>query len=104
MEGDHDAALAAIEEAERRQPRIAAFSLDRARILVRLDRVDEAHLAAARATELDPANDAALFMLRVLERWSAARRSGPWRVHSFPAALVGKPTDCGATIEAWPRN
>ena len=94
--GDHEGALAAMEEAERRQPALAAFPLDRARILVRLDRVEEAASAAARAAELDPANDSAQFLQRVLERWSAARRAGPWRV----VALTSLPDDPPAYIPA----
>jgi Flp pilus assembly protein TadD len=94
--GDHEGALAAMEEAERRQPQIPAFPLERARILVRLDRIEEALVAAARAAELDPANDTALFLRRVLERWGAARRTGPWRV----AALSALPEDPPAAAAA----
>jgi hypothetical protein len=58
--------------------------MERARILARLDRIEEAAAAAARAVELDPGNDAAVSALRVLERWVAARRGGPWRVTAPP--------------------
>jgi Flp pilus assembly protein TadD len=87
--GDHSGALAAMEEAERRQPGISAFPLESARILVRLDQVEDALEATRRAVALDPTNDGGQFMLRVLERWSAARRIGPWRV----AALLRLPED-----------
>lgn len=93
--GDHDGALAAMEEAEHRQPQLAAFPLERARILVRLDRIEEALAAATRAAELDPANDTALFLRRVLERWGAARRTGPWRAVALTALPEDQPAPGG---------
>ena len=87
--GEFERALAAIREAERRQPSQPSFPMEQARILVRLDRIEEAVTATARAVRLDPANDAAVSALRVLERWAAARRSGPWKI--TPLAGAGGP-------------
>lgn len=98
--GEHEGALRAIDEAERRQPNMASFPLERARILVRLDRVEEAAAAAARAAELDPANDSARFMQRVLERWCAARRAGPWRVAALTSLPDDPPAGMGPTLPA----
>jgi cytochrome c-type biogenesis protein CcmH/NrfG len=83
--GEAEAALAAIAEAERRQPDKPAFPLERARILTRLDRIEEALEAAGHAVALEPPTDGALLTLRVLERWVAARRSGPWHMAELPA-------------------
>ncbi len=37
------------------------------------------------AVALEPPTDGALLTLRVLERWAAARRSGPWQVAELSA-------------------
>ncbi|MGK7870625.1 tetratricopeptide repeat protein [Falsiroseomonas sp. E2-1-a20] len=78
--GEVEAALEAMEEAERREPARPAYPLERARILTRLDRVEEALAAARRGVELAPASDAALAASRVLERWVAARQTSSWRL------------------------
>ena len=83
--GDAEAALATITEAERRQPDKSAFPLERARILARMDRIEDALEATRHAVALEPPTDGALLTLRVLERWAAARRSGPWQVAELSA-------------------
>lgn len=89
--GETEAALEAILEAERREPTRGAYALERARILTRLDRVEEALAAARRAIELGPRSDGALAMLRVLERWAAARGAGPWRVAALDVPMAEAP-------------
>jgi tetratricopeptide (TPR) repeat protein len=83
--GEAETALATITEAERRQPDKPAFPLERARILARMDRIEDALEAARHAVALEPPTDGALLTLRVLERWAASRRSGPWQVAELSA-------------------
>ncbi|WP_307140224.1 lipopolysaccharide assembly protein LapB [Pseudoroseomonas cervicalis] len=82
-------ALEALDEAQRRSPKLSMLAVERARILVRLDRIEEALHHARQAQAEDPANDTAASMVRVLERWLAGRQAGPFRVGLFPAVAGG---------------
>lgn len=79
-------ALAALEEAQRRSPSLSMLAIERARLLVRLDRIEEALEHARQAQAGDPGNDTAAAMVRVLERWQAGRQGGPFRVAVLPPA------------------
>lgn len=78
-------ALEALAEAQRRSPKLSMLAVERARILARLDRIEEALDHARQAQAEDPANDTAASMVRVLERWQAGRQAGPFRVGVFAA-------------------
>ncbi|MBP0495274.1 tetratricopeptide repeat protein [Pararoseomonas indoligenes] len=70
-------ALAALVEAQRRSPAMTALYLEQSRLLVRLDRIEEALHQARLAAAADESNDAASSTIRILERWLDARRAGP---------------------------
>ncbi|WP_458094714.1 tetratricopeptide repeat protein [Roseomonas sp. WA12] len=77
-------ALDALDEARRRSPGLVALALERARLLVRLDRIEEALVEARDALATDPESDSAGFTVRVLERWQDARRLGPLSFGEWP--------------------
>ncbi|MFH5925796.1 tetratricopeptide repeat protein [Roseomonas xinghualingensis] len=81
-------ALEALDEARRRSPHLNALSIERARVLVRLDRIEEALQAAQEAAESDPANDTAASTVRILERWLEARRGSAFKVGLLPSVNI----------------
>ncbi|WP_338664617.1 hypothetical protein VQH23_05480 [Pararoseomonas sp. SCSIO 73927] len=91
-------ALAALVEAQRRSPAMTALHLEQSRLLVRLDRIEDALQQARLAAAADENNDAAASTIRILERWLDARRSGPFSTGTLtaPSGRDGRGTKVSA--------